>query len=376
MRFSEHTIGGPGREFPPTQRMMVPFAFPAPVETAHALLRSFHLEVTAPDAEVKDVAVVLTTHFDPAQSATSGEVEVEFQRTDRSDAGPVVAVRGDRSPDPHPGRRHLSGRSTRRPAHSTKRGVEPPSLRQKALVELDGGGVRGNAEFVAEDLSAAAVGPQGIGSTAELGLGGHERTPRRLVEGRELDGLLAIAVASTPFRAWSTPRSGSRGHGAPPARARRRTVRTHGAASLGRNPRRAIDTATVAFAQAASTSWRRRSPSARSIALRASWRSTLLALRQSQFVAPGTGDDRRLVRRVGSSQQDAELADDRRQRARGVVRRIWAPHAIDELVGGDRTPLLQAEPGERQASLPTRKVPLVDGTVAADHGDPAAEVDP
>ena len=87
VRFSEHTIGGPHTEYLPTQRMMVPFAFPAPVETAHALLRSFHLQVTAPDAEVKDVAVVLTTHFDPAQSATSGEVEVEFQRTDRSDAG-------------------------------------------------------------------------------------------------------------------------------------------------------------------------------------------------------------------------------------------------------------------------------------------------
>jgi hypothetical protein len=66
---------------------MVPFAFPAPVETAYAVLRSFHLQVRAPDSEVKDVAVVLTTHFDPSQSATSGEVEVEFQRTDTSDTG-------------------------------------------------------------------------------------------------------------------------------------------------------------------------------------------------------------------------------------------------------------------------------------------------
>ena len=33
------------------------------------------------------MAVVLTTQFDPVQSATSGEVELEFQRTDRSDAG-------------------------------------------------------------------------------------------------------------------------------------------------------------------------------------------------------------------------------------------------------------------------------------------------
>ena len=87
MRFQELTIGGPGLVFPATTRIMVPFAFPAPVETAYALLRSFHLEVRAPDAEVKDVAVVLTTQFDPVQSATSGEVEVEFQRTDTSDAG-------------------------------------------------------------------------------------------------------------------------------------------------------------------------------------------------------------------------------------------------------------------------------------------------
>jgi hypothetical protein len=87
MRFHEATIGGPGAVYAATQRFNVPFAFPAPVETAYAILRSFHLQVTAPDAEVRDVAVVLTTHFDPSQSATSGEVEIEFQRTDTSDTG-------------------------------------------------------------------------------------------------------------------------------------------------------------------------------------------------------------------------------------------------------------------------------------------------
>ena len=87
MRFDEQTIGGPGRVFGATQRFTVPFAFTAPVETAYAVLRSFHLRVIAPDAEVKDVAVVLTTQFDPVQSAKSGEVEVEFRRTDTSDAG-------------------------------------------------------------------------------------------------------------------------------------------------------------------------------------------------------------------------------------------------------------------------------------------------
>ena len=87
MRFQEVTVGSPGAVFGAAVRILVPFAFPAPVETAYALLQSFHLRVRAPDAEVKDVAVVLTTQFDPVQSATSGEIEVEFQRTDRSDAG-------------------------------------------------------------------------------------------------------------------------------------------------------------------------------------------------------------------------------------------------------------------------------------------------
>jgi len=50
-------------------------------------LQSFHLEPNADDAEVLDVAVILTTHFDPFQSTTSGEVEVEYQRTDSSGAG-------------------------------------------------------------------------------------------------------------------------------------------------------------------------------------------------------------------------------------------------------------------------------------------------
>lgn len=80
MRFRALTIGGLGGVAPPSSRFTVPLAFPEPVEMAYALLQSFHLRVRAPDAEVKDVAVVLTTHFDPVQSATSGVVEVEWQR--------------------------------------------------------------------------------------------------------------------------------------------------------------------------------------------------------------------------------------------------------------------------------------------------------
>jgi hypothetical protein len=87
MNLYEITVGGPAAVYPATQRFRVPFAFPTAVQTAHAVLRSFHLELATRDSEVKDVAVLLTTHFDPFQSTTSGEVEVEFQRTDTSRGG-------------------------------------------------------------------------------------------------------------------------------------------------------------------------------------------------------------------------------------------------------------------------------------------------
>jgi hypothetical protein len=94
VRFYETTVGSPGAVYPPTQRVRVPFAFPTPVQTAHAVLQSFHLQVTDEDSEVRDVVVMLTTHFDPFQSTTSGEVEVEFQRTDSSGAG-FLGVQSD-----------------------------------------------------------------------------------------------------------------------------------------------------------------------------------------------------------------------------------------------------------------------------------------
>lgn len=87
MTFCEIEVGGPGAVYLPAQRFRLPFAFSSPVQTAHALLRSFHLQVTDEDSEVTEVAVVLTTHFDPFQSTSIGEVEVEFQRTDSSDKG-------------------------------------------------------------------------------------------------------------------------------------------------------------------------------------------------------------------------------------------------------------------------------------------------
>ena len=87
MNFIELTVGGPATYAPPSQRFRVPFAFSSEVQTAHAVVRSFHLELSKSDSEVKDVAVVLTTHFNPFQSTTSGEVEVEFRRTDTSRGG-------------------------------------------------------------------------------------------------------------------------------------------------------------------------------------------------------------------------------------------------------------------------------------------------
>ena len=87
MNFYETEVGSPGAVFPPTQRVRVPFAFPAPVQSVHAVLQSFHLEVADKDSEVRDVVAILTPRFDPLQSTTSGVVEVEFQRTDSSGAG-------------------------------------------------------------------------------------------------------------------------------------------------------------------------------------------------------------------------------------------------------------------------------------------------
>ena len=102
----------------------------------------------------------------------------------------------------------------------------------------------------------------------------------------------------------------------------------------------------------------------------------MLPVRQPQFVGPRTGDDGGRFVGICPLQYDAELADDRRQRTRGVVWRLVAPEAIDETLGGDGTPLLEAEPHERKPSLPSRKVALVDGTAVADDGDSATEVDP
>ena len=69
--FYETELGSPGAVYPATRRFRLPFAFPAPVRTAYAVLRSFHLEVRDEDSEVRDVAVLLTTHFDPRSSSSA-----------------------------------------------------------------------------------------------------------------------------------------------------------------------------------------------------------------------------------------------------------------------------------------------------------------
>lgn len=81
MKFLSIQLGGPGVLFPETPRSRVPFTFPTAVQSAHAVLQSFHLQHDDSDRTVRDVQVSLTTFFDPIQSPTSGEVEVEIQRT-------------------------------------------------------------------------------------------------------------------------------------------------------------------------------------------------------------------------------------------------------------------------------------------------------
>ena len=72
-------------EFPNTTRTRVPFTFTTAIQSAQAVLQSFELRTDDSDGHVKNVQVVLTTIFDPVQSTTSGEVEVEIQRTDEDD---------------------------------------------------------------------------------------------------------------------------------------------------------------------------------------------------------------------------------------------------------------------------------------------------
>ena len=81
MNFLTLQLGGPGVLFSATPRARLPFTFPTAAQSAHAVLQSFHLQVDDSDSNVKDVQVALTTFFDPVQSATSGEVEVEIRRT-------------------------------------------------------------------------------------------------------------------------------------------------------------------------------------------------------------------------------------------------------------------------------------------------------
>ena len=84
MNFIPIELGGPDTVALSETRFRYPFTFPNPVRTAHAALQSFHFWTDDSDGHVKEVEVVLTTHFDPVQSTTSGEVEFAITRTDAS----------------------------------------------------------------------------------------------------------------------------------------------------------------------------------------------------------------------------------------------------------------------------------------------------
>jgi hypothetical protein len=82
MNFIPIELGDPDGVAPEESRFRLPFTFPSPVRTAYAALQSFHFWTDDSDGHVKEVEVALTTHFDPVQSTTSGEVEFEIKRTD------------------------------------------------------------------------------------------------------------------------------------------------------------------------------------------------------------------------------------------------------------------------------------------------------
>lgn len=72
-------FGGPDSHLAPVSRAF--FAFPTAVQNANAVLQSFSVRTDSGDINVNDVVVGLQTFFDPAESATSGMVEVRMQLT-------------------------------------------------------------------------------------------------------------------------------------------------------------------------------------------------------------------------------------------------------------------------------------------------------
>jgi hypothetical protein len=81
MIFLPLRMGGAGRIFPESPSVRLPFTFPKAVDSAHAVLQSFHVQLDDGDSEVSDLRVALTTFFDPVQSRTSGEVQIEVHQT-------------------------------------------------------------------------------------------------------------------------------------------------------------------------------------------------------------------------------------------------------------------------------------------------------
>ena len=79
MIFAPLRVGGPNSVLAPVSTVF--FAFPADVQSAHAVLQSFSVRTDSDDIDVENVQVSLETFFDPAQSPTSGMVEVRIQLT-------------------------------------------------------------------------------------------------------------------------------------------------------------------------------------------------------------------------------------------------------------------------------------------------------
>lgn len=79
MIFAPLRVGGPNSVLAPVSSVF--FALPTAVQNAHAVLQSFTVRTDGDDIDVDDVVVSLKTFFEPAQSATSGMVEVRIQLT-------------------------------------------------------------------------------------------------------------------------------------------------------------------------------------------------------------------------------------------------------------------------------------------------------
>lgn len=82
MQFLKLTAGGPNLSFPESTTFNLPFSFPQPAQSAHALLQGFDFAFEAPDHQIRLVKFSLRTLHGAGDR--SGTVEVKFAFSDDS----------------------------------------------------------------------------------------------------------------------------------------------------------------------------------------------------------------------------------------------------------------------------------------------------